>query len=149
MKDETAENVERRETAWRGPRAGDHAGFLLRTVDLALAGTIFLRADGHGRTPSRGRADACRAGRDGRFGLGRTPGLARRLPPAPTWPATLFLAAVVLVLLQIVPLPPGVLQAVRRGRPRFRRSGSRAVLPARRETGLRSPSCPPKLAVAW
>jgi tetratricopeptide (TPR) repeat protein len=110
MMDKIIENHDRRETALHGPLAG--AGFLLYTVDFALAGTIFLVPLAMGGRHPAGEltltvlavaavsAWAAHQGLQGGFRL------------RPTWPAVLFLAAAALVLLQIVPLPRPVLRAV-------------------------------------
>ena len=112
MKRNVTENQGQQEAASRRPSAGQRAGFLLHTVDLALAGTIFVVPLVMGGRHPAGQlaltvlavaaASAWAAHRVSQGSIGFRP----------TWPAALFLAATALVVLQIVPLPRAVLRVV-------------------------------------
>jgi tetratricopeptide (TPR) repeat protein len=112
MKDGIAENLERRETARRGPLAGGQAGFLLRAVDLALAGAIFLLPMAMGGRHPAGELTLTVLAATAASAWAAHRALQGGFRLRPTWPAIVFLASVALVLLQMVPLPQGILRVV-------------------------------------
>jgi hypothetical protein len=108
MKDKIVENSGRQATAWHGPSAG----FLLGTVDAALAATIFLVPMVMGGRHPAGELTLTVLAVTAATAWAAHQALHGSFRLRPTWPAMLFLAAVALLVLQIVPLPRPVLRAV-------------------------------------